>query len=71
MSRLERPDLTGLPAEVVGYIEALEQRLKEESAAEEAAEPAEPPTSLNLITISRDGVAKRTPRPRRKLLGEF
>lgn len=64
----DRPDLTGLPPAVVAYIEALEAAL--ESAVESdggtsrmaAPEPSEPPTSINVVTITRGGLAKRTPR---------
>jgi DNA gyrase subunit A len=71
---LERPDLTYVPAEVVAYIEALEMALlqarngeRPSRAAAAVTEPdqvelSEPPTTINLITVSRSGVAKRTPR---------
>src|SRR5262245_48873138 len=66
---IERPDLTHLPPEVVAYIEALEAEVAEARAADDDAarnepplEPSEPPTSMNLITISAAGFAKRTPR---------
>src|SRR5512136_901822 len=69
---VERPDLSGVSQEVRAYIEALEaeldhqrqaQDLDAEGAAETANfEPAEPPTTINLITISAGGRAKRTPR---------
>ncbi len=61
-----RPDLDALPADVVAYIEALEAltrtatREEEERAA--APEPSEPPTTVNVITVSAGGLAKRTPR---------
>jgi DNA gyrase subunit A len=69
----QRPELDGVAGEVVAYIEALEAAL---DAAEERAtasddeedqpagrwEPSEAPTTLNLITVTRGGVAKRTPR---------
>lgn len=66
----ERPDLAGTPAEVVAYIERLEQELARlrrpatrESASESAAlEPSEPPTSANVVTVTRKGMVKRTPR---------
>lgn len=64
-----RPDLTNLPADVVAYIEALEQEIAflqaEESAssrAEPPLEPSEPPTTAQVISISAGGFAKRTSR---------
>ena len=71
-----RPDLSGLPAAVIAYIEALEQQLDAESAssarsdatrsdatrAEASFAPSEPPGSAQVITISGGGLAKRTPR---------
>jgi len=69
---VERPDLSGVGQQVRAYIEALEaeldhrrqaQDLDAEGAADTASfEPAEPPTTINLITISARGRAKRTPR---------
>jgi DNA gyrase subunit A len=67
---LQRPDLSMLSPEVVAYIEALEAEVQalrqgdEEAAArsEPPSEPSEPPTTINLITISAGGQAKRTPR---------
>lgn len=65
----ERPDLSNLPDEVVAYIEALEQELahlqSEEAASsrsEAPLEPSEPPTTVQVISISASGVAKRTAR---------
>jgi DNA gyrase subunit A len=68
--KFERPNLSGLDTPVRAYIEALEaelERLQEGEASEEIPtsaplEPSEPPTTLNVITISREGLAKRTPR---------
>jgi DNA gyrase subunit A len=67
----QRPDLSGVTPEVRAYIEALEARIMD-VAVDEAGqaeggplpplEPNEPPTTLNVITISRAGLAKRTPR---------
>jgi DNA gyrase subunit A len=64
-----RPDLTNLPPEVVAYIEALEEALhqaqtsgEEELGRESLLEPSEPPTTINLITISAAWLGKRTPR---------
>ncbi len=69
---VERPNLSGVGQKVQAYIESLEaelDRLRQakdldaEGAADAANfEPAEPPTTLNLITISVRGRAKRTPR---------
>ena len=64
----ERPDLSTLPDGVVAYIEALEAQLavaQEEGAAsrgEELLEPSEPPTTVNVVTVTAGGIAKRTPR---------
>ena len=63
--RLERPDLSNLPSDVVAYIEALEAALNQSAVAEDRElplEPSEPPTTINVITISTQGLAKRTPR---------
>lgn len=67
MDAQQRPDLTGLPADVVAYIEWLEARQVKaparpprEGSADEAL--AEPPTSVNVLSLSRAGMAKRTPR---------
>lgn len=65
--KFERPDLSGVDATVRDYIEALEIELarlqgEEHEPAGAPAEPSEPPTTLNVITISRSGLAKRTPR---------
>lgn len=66
---MQRPDLSDLPVEVIAYIEALEAELAElheddETRArhEPPLEPSESPTTMNVITISRAGMAKRTPR---------
>jgi DNA gyrase subunit A len=65
----ERPDLSNLPDDVVAYIEALEQELAHLQSEDAAAgrsdaplEPSEPPTTMQVISISAAGVAKRTPR---------
>lgn len=72
--QLERPDLSQLDPMVRAYIESLEaelERLRETEEDDDAdtdrfsampLEPSEPPTSLNVITISMSGLAKRTPR---------
>ena len=67
---LERPDLTDVTPEVLAYIEALETELLQlqsakptrKSVEEKPLETSEPPTTMNVISISRDGDAKRTPR---------
>lgn len=67
---MERPDLSQVDSVVVAYIEWLETQLDQlqqagtgsRPTAESSLEPAEPLTTLNLITLSRSGVAKRTPR---------
>lgn len=66
---VERPDLSNLPPAVVAYIEALEAAL-DRSAAKSAVDdehesvlvPSEPPTTIQVVTLSAAGVAKRTPR---------
>ncbi|MEM7800392.1 MAG: DNA gyrase C-terminal beta-propeller domain-containing protein [Chloroflexota bacterium] len=70
----ERPDLTGIPAPIVDYIEYLENQIallqasngkpKRQSVAQDELprEPSEPPTTINLITYSQNGIIKRTPR---------
>lgn len=74
--KLERPNLSQVDEQVVAYIEALEQELHLRSnrtrvtttEAEELPvdntplEPNEPPTTINLITLSAHGMIKRTPR---------
>lgn len=70
---LERPDLSQVTPAVLAYIEALEAELEElrETRGNRTVgverplpplEPNEPPTTLNVITVSRNGLAKRTPR---------
>ena len=63
---MERPDLTGLPAEAVAYIEYLEGRLLVRKQTTRApaipSEPSEPPTTVQVITMTRAGIAKRTAR---------
>ncbi len=65
----QRPDLSGVSPEVLAYIEALEGKLASSSSRgrtaprpSEPLEPSEPPTTINVITISANGLAKRTPR---------
>lgn len=68
---MERPDLSQVDPAVQAYIQALEAELEllrqlpdssRESAAAEPLEPSEPPTTINVITVSAAGLAKRTPR---------
>lgn len=63
---MERPNLDNAPPEWVAYIEYLEERLMElqadEAPAGRTAVPNEPPTTAQVISISQQWVAKRTPR---------
>jgi DNA gyrase subunit A len=60
---MQRPDLSQLPREVAEYIRFLEARLQEQAPPAGAApEPSEPPTTVQVITISRQGQVKRTAR---------
>jgi DNA gyrase/topoisomerase IV subunit A len=63
---VERPDLSQTDPAVRAYIQALEAELArlrpQDSSPPPALEPSEPPTTLNVITISAASVAKRTPR---------
>lgn len=65
---LERPDLSNVNPDVLAYIEALEAELLSAQASSPTrrrsaeAEPSEPPTTQQIITISQRGVAKRTAR---------
>jgi DNA gyrase subunit A len=66
----ERPDLSQVDPEILAYIESLESeltRLREGSRSRskstepmELAEPNEPPTSTCLVTMSKNGLIKRT-----------
>lgn len=69
--QVERPDLSRIDPAVKAYIEALEAELaryQQEITISEAPEPeiplepSEPPTTFNVITITANGIAKRTPR---------
>jgi DNA gyrase subunit A len=68
MTEYPRPNLSGADPAVVAYIEALEAALAAQHAPdaervdEAPLEPNEPPTTLNVISISASGLAKRTPR---------
>jgi DNA gyrase subunit A len=61
----ERPDLSQTAPAVVAYIEALEAELAKFRVVEQperTPEPQEPPTTINVISLSHHGRAKRTPR---------
>ena len=70
----DRPDLNNLPPDVAAYIQALERALDDAVAdaaatASDADRPPEPsaprglpPTTINVITVTAQGAAKRTPR---------
>lgn len=63
----QRPDVDELPPDVRAYIEYLEEaldRVRTRGDAERSApaEPSEAPTTRQVITISRRGLAKRSPR---------
>ena len=67
MMNLERPDLSQVSLEVRTYIETLEAEVAQlavgpKRSAAAQVEPSEPPTTINVITISREGMIKRTPR---------
>lgn len=65
-----RPDLSAEKTAIVDYIEYLESELAllrnttpgQISAETTPLEPSEPPTTLNVISITADNCAKRTPR---------
>ncbi|MGQ0602254.1 MAG: DNA gyrase C-terminal beta-propeller domain-containing protein, partial [Anaerolineales bacterium] len=64
---MHRPDLASAPTEVREYVEWLEAELArlradEKTEPEAPLEPDEPPTTLNIITLTASGLAKRTPR---------
>lgn len=71
---IERPDLSDVSPEVLAYIESLEAELAAQTTrrarpqaiteSEPDAEPelCEPPTTINLITLTVGGLLKRTPR---------
>ncbi|MEM7347248.1 MAG: DNA gyrase C-terminal beta-propeller domain-containing protein [Chloroflexota bacterium] len=70
-STIKRPDLSQLDHEVVAYIEALEAELEQlrdkkssapPSPREATFEQSEPPTTLNVVTLSQQGFIKRTAR---------
>ncbi len=68
---MQRPDLSNVDEEVVAYIAALEEALAAagskpsrptRTAATAGREPSEPETTVNIITVTSDGLVKRTPR---------
>ena len=63
---MERPDLSQTTPDIRAYITHLETELARLSEGRRRsstpAEPSEPETTLNVITISHRGIAKRTPR---------
>jgi DNA gyrase subunit A len=68
---LERPDLSQASPAVRAYVEALEAELAAhrragpraaEAGTVEPAEPGEPPTTCQVITVTAGGQIKRTPR---------
>lgn len=74
---LQRPNLNQVDETVRAYIEALEAEIArlqrkpprhrpaeidEDLEIEAISEPSEPPTTLNIITATCSGIAKRTPR---------
>ena len=60
--KLERPDLTGVDAAIVAYIEALEAELASGASSRELATPipAEAATTEGVITLTASVAAKRT-----------
>ncbi len=64
----ERPDLSQTSPDVRAYIEALEAELLRMQSSQPTrrktavSQPAEPPTTQQVITISQQGIAKRTAR---------
>ena len=71
---MKRPDLSGVPAQILAYINALEEENRilqsvdrvTKSDKQLSAAPSqlftEPQTTINLISANSDGIAKRTPR---------
>jgi DNA gyrase subunit A len=66
---MQRPDLSATSDEIRAYVEWLEAELARaradetpEAEPEIPLEPDEPPTPLNILTLTRSGLAKRTPR---------
>jgi DNA gyrase subunit A len=64
---MDRPNLDNIDEDVYAYIEYLERQLlaggsRSQSESRPTVEPSEPETTINIITVSADGNAKRTPR---------
>jgi DNA gyrase subunit A len=72
---MQRPNLDHVDPAIVAYIEYLESKLpgytsrkniiqaeEAEARLSEPALPTEPPTTINIVTVSQDSIAKRTPR---------
>ncbi|MCO6452707.1 MAG: hypothetical protein J5I90_18135 [Caldilineales bacterium] len=66
---IEHPDLSLASPAIIAYIETLEDEIERltksrvrATAESFPAEPSEPPTTINVISISAEGMAKRTPR---------
>jgi DNA gyrase subunit A len=61
---MERPDLSNLEPEIIAYIEYLEGQFASNSSPRSTSspEPSEEPTTLNVITMTKNGVAKRSAR---------
>lgn len=81
---LPRPDLSTISAlfpDIYAYIESLEAEIERHQTSRssrspvreyEPPEPSEPPTTINLITLTASGLIKRTPRhfyPRQRRSG--
>ncbi|MCP4428128.1 MAG: hypothetical protein GY803_26880 [Chloroflexi bacterium] len=69
MTNLERPNLSQVAPEIRAYVEALESQIaqltavkKQPSRSIPPPEPSEPPTTMQIVAISREGLIKRTPR---------
>ncbi len=69
--RIERPDLSQVKPDVLAYIQSLEAEVERlqgkpkpvpEPVEEPPLEPEEQPTPINIISATRSGIAKRTPR---------
>jgi DNA gyrase subunit A len=83
MMTLERPDLSNVGPEILAYIEALEADLvqlqssfRSQRVSLEPTEPNEPPTTVCLVVMSKNGSIKRTyrhlySRQRRSGMGIF
>ena len=77
---LRRPDLTNISPEILAYIESLEAEIDNLTSSRSRSspreilppEPTEPPTTINVITMTVSGMVKRTPRhfyPRQRRSG--